>query len=200
MTNFKTRIIQRLTTIRSFYNTIYSFFLSAYLGKTIIALNHIDELILNWIFYFFVYNPQGEGIKEFHRVVSSRTMGTKLNWLKNIYLGNMKFTTENVTLKQSLSISILIGNKTLKEIIDLLSELIVDIRNPLAHSHYLLGYGNESQWKLVYERSYFNRKTDEIERLKYTTHEAREYLQKVKATQIELQKLFVSLLDSQKEL
>jgi len=198
MTNFKTKIIKRLTTIRRGYNTIYSFFLSAYLGKTIIALNYIDELILNWTFYFFVYNPQGEGIKEFYRVVSIQTMGTKLNWLRQIYIGNMKFTKENVILKLSHSISILIGNRTLKEIIDLLSELIDNIRNPLAHSHYLLGYGNDSEWKLVYERFYFNKKTDEIERPKYTIHEARDYLQKVKTTQIELQKLFVTLLDLRK--
>src|SRR3989344_1252592 len=132
----KSNIIKRLNPLRKFYNGIYTFILAAYLGKTIVVLNQVDHTFLNWIFYFFVFDAHNKPI-EFHRVVSTKTMGTKVAWLKSLHKGkDLKFN--KAELKLTSRKIVLVNNPIVEEMIYLLQNIIDDTRNPLVHSHYLL--------------------------------------------------------------
>lgn len=190
--NIKQKVIRFLSPIRRIHDKVYSFVLAAYLGKIIILLGQIDHNILDSIFYFTVFYPRGSGIKEFYRIVSTQTMGKKLTWLRKIYKGDINVINSevNTTLAIEPSIKIIIGNKTIKTIIGILDNLISDTRNPLVHSNYFLGYGNEFEWKLTYHRSFFDKKKNDFVDLPFTIKEAVEYLNAVQQAHKKLMKLF----------
>lgn len=117
----KTKLLRFLNPLRKIQNKIYSFILAAYLGKIIITLNEIDHIILDWVFYFLVYSPMGKDIKEFYKVVGSRMMGVKLNWLKELYKGNDRTIKRDVaSLKVIPTVKILVGHKNIKRMIRIL--------------------------------------------------------------------------------
>lgn len=193
--SIKQKLIKFLNPVRRLINNVYSFVLAAYLGKIMMILNEIDHNILDWIFYFFVYSPLGGDIKEFHRVVSSQTMGKKLNWLKEIHKGNLVAVNKEIkTLTMISTVSILVGNINIYKTIKLLEKLIDDTRNPLVHSNYFLGWGNEYEWKLSYKRFHFNKKKNDFENNSFTIREARDYLKAIKIDKDALMKLFANLL------
>ncbi|MFH2062285.1 MAG: hypothetical protein ABIJ43_04850 [Candidatus Beckwithbacteria bacterium] len=197
MSKIKSKIIKRLSRLRKVYSNIYIFILSGYLGKTIITLNTIDHIILNWIFYFLVYSPtENKQVKEFYRIVSSKPMGVKLKWLEDIYNGKVPSRKSRGKLKLSPTVTLLIKHPIIKKIITLSKKLVQDTRNPLVHSHYTLGFGNEDHWNLHYNRTYFSKKANKLERSKFEIKDAKEYLNEVEKGQKILQELFFKTLNS----
>ena len=198
MSNIKPKIIRTLNPIRRFYSKLYTFVLASYLGRIIIELNQIDHTSLDWVFYFCVFNPKKEGIKEYYRLISSQPMGTKLGWLIKIYKGIWPFDfKKGSVLKIDPNVVYLEKNKTLGKIIDILTILINDTRNPLVHSHYALGFGNEYEWGLSYSRHYFNKNTNDFENSLFHIKDAKKYLVEVQETRDALMKLFARLLNEQ---
>lgn len=185
----KERLIRLLSPLRRVWSKIYIFFIASYLGQILIVLNQIDDLNLDWIFYFFVYNPVGKTqIEEFH-VFMKNTMGKKLSWLQSLAEGEKKLPPESEILKISPSSEIIKTGKAIKQMIAILKPLINDTRNPLVHSRYYLGYGNESQWALSYSRSHG------LNRENFSIKSARGYLKSIKKEHSKLNKLFAAALE-----
>lgn len=191
---FKTKLIRFYNPIRRKISSIYSFFIAGFIGKSLIELNEIDLTIINFIFYFLVFDQGYNEIKKMHEVVDTQTMGTKLDWLKKIYIGNLEIV-KKTSLNINERIILLVGNDYLKEIIFSLDKLISDTRNPLVHSQYHLGWGNEYKWKLSYERRYFNKKSREFDNSNFTLKDSREYLKLIKSNHEKLSNLFTKLMD-----
>ncbi|MBU3978780.1 hypothetical protein KJ980_02945 [Patescibacteria group bacterium] len=199
MTNkisIKTRLIKFINPLRRILHKIYSFILAAYLGKIIIVLNQIDHNILNMIFYFHVFNPTGDGIKEYYRVISTQTMGKKLYWLKKIYIGEVNIINKETktSLKISESVMTLVGNEKIHKIINSLEKLIKDTRNPLVHSNYFLGYGNEYKWSLSYHRTIFDKEKNDFDHSPFTIKEVGRYLKEVQSEYDKLMKLYFKII------
>ena len=194
----KQNLIKFLNPVRKLYNIIYSLVLAAYLGKTIIVLNQIDHNVLNWIFYFFIFSPKGKDIKVFYKLVSTQTMGVKLFWLKEIYSGkitkiNKKMKQMKISLEIFSTANTLVDNQTFKDMLELLEKIINDARNPLIHSNYFLGYGNEYEWKLSYSRFYFNKIKNDFDNSTFAIKDAKKYIKTVQEAHQRLTKSYFQL-------
>lgn len=197
LNKIKSAIFRKLNPIRRAYNALYSFVLASYLGQIIIQINHIDHLCIDWIFYFFVFSPKGKGVNEFYKIVNSVPLGPKLDILKQIHVGNLKWVIKhgNKDLRIDSSVFKLKNNKTLDDIIKRAEKVNSDTRNPLVHSEYSLGFGNNDTWALSYHRMYFNKTTGVVEFPKISIIELKKYLTIVKTESSDLQKLWVKLLN-----